>query len=235
MPYLDFIDDQTLEGIVRTVLQKGYAAQEKTDKTFGKNVIDPFSMLFEMGSFSISDKQWFENEKIRQAQKTLSNHVGTFHQSILGAIEGWESLKVGGIVDVICHSKEIIAEVKNKHNTIKASDQSGMYDRLEKLVMDKGQKYKDYTAYYVEIIPRKPKPYDDPFMPSKAERGQKCQENQLIRVTDGYSFYKLATGIDDALYQLFSVLPEVIAKIKPECKIKDTKTAEEFFRKAYYP
>lgn len=231
MFYLSFINDQKLENIVREVIQKGQDAQLKTN--FCKNVIDPFSILFELSSFSISPKQWLENEKIRQAQKTLSNHIGSFHQNILGAIDGWSVLNTGGIVDVISLDRKIIAEVKNKHNTVKGSDKSGMYYRLEDLVMRKGHTYKNYTAYYVEIIPNKPMKYDVCFTPSDSRTGAKCPINPLIRKIDGYSFYALATGVEDALYQLFSVIPRVIEKVKPECKILETTAAKDFFKKAF--
>jgi hypothetical protein len=235
MPYLSFIDDQKLEGIVGEVLQKGFDARIKTDKAFSKNVIDPFSILFEMSSFSIGFGQWLENEKIRQAQKTLSNHIGSFHQNILGALEGWETLE-GGVVDVISHGQKIIAEIKNKHNTVKGSDKYRMYQDLEDLVMRKGHIYKGYTAYYVEIVPNKPVPYNSngsDFTPPDRRTGDNCKPNPLIQKIDGYNFYRLATGVDDALYQLFSVLPEVIAKIKPEGKIGEMEAAKEFFKKAY--
>lgn len=41
------------------------------------------------------------NETTRQAQKTLQNHIGDFHQNILGSVDGWINLKVGSIIDLI--------------------------------------------------------------------------------------------------------------------------------------
>lgn len=232
MPYLSFIDDQLLETIVSEVLKKGQNAH--LNSNINKNVIDPFSILFELSSFSITSEQWFENEKIRQSQKTLSNHVGFFHQNVLGAINGWKSLGTGGIIDVISHEKKIIAEIKNKHNTVKGSDKIGVYQKLSDFVTMKGHLYKNYTAYYVEIIPKKPERYNKCFTPSDSQRGKQCETNELVRQIDGYSFYALATGVEDALQQLFSVLPEVIAKIKPECKTIDIEHAKKFFNKAFY-
>jgi hypothetical protein len=177
--------------------------------------------------------QWAINEKLRQAQKTLSNHIGNFHQSLLGALEGWENLPNGKIVDIVCTERKIIAEIKNKHNTIKASNQSTLYHSLNDLVMKKGQVYKDYTAYYVEIIPKKPKRYDKPFTPSDASIGAKCPENPLIRVIDGASFYALITGVEDALQQVFNVLPAVISVLKPNYQMMDSHLITRFFMEAY--
>lgn len=156
MAYLSFIEDQTLERIVDQVLQKGHKARIKSHDKIDHNVVDPFSILFEMGSFDMTFDRWLDSEKNRQTQKTLSNHIGLFHQNILGSMKGWSSLGIGRMVDIVCDEHKIIAEIKNKHNTLKASDRSSMYFKLEDLVMRKGHTYKDYTAYYVEIVPKKP-------------------------------------------------------------------------------
>jgi len=152
MPYLSFIDDQKLENIVDEILQKGQKAH--LNSNINKNVIDPFSILFELSSFSITSEQWFENEKIRQSQKTLSNHVGFFHQNVLGAINGWKSLGTGGIIDVISHEKKIIAEIKNKHNTVKGSDKIGVYQKLSDFVTMKGHLTKIIQLIMWKLSPK---------------------------------------------------------------------------------
>ncbi len=173
-----------------------------------------------------------KNEKSRQSQKTLSNHLGDFHQQILGSLDGWESLSSGQMVDIVNHDKKIIGEVKNKHNTLKGSDKAPMYSKLENLVMQKGHMYKGYTAYYIEIIPKKSKRYNIEFIPSNAATGASCSKNPLIRQIDGYSFYALATGVDDALEQLFEVIPTVISNLQPEFKI-DKGQSDEFIKKFF--
>ncbi|WP_425360261.1 MULTISPECIES: Eco47II family restriction endonuclease [unclassified Candidatus Tisiphia] len=195
MSYLSFIDDVTLEKVVKFVLDKGRAAMIKAEKKFDRNVVDPFSIIFEMASFKINSSEWLKSEKSRQSQKTLSNHLGDFHQQILGAFDGWESLSSGQMVDIVNHDKKIIGEVKNKHNTLKGSDKASMYYKLENLVMQKGHMYKGYTAYYIEIIPKKPKRYNIEFVPSNASTGVICPRNRLTRQIDGDSFYSQFRGI----------------------------------------
>lgn len=236
MPYLSFIEDEILEKIISDVLTKGKDSIAKSEKKFERNVIDPFSIFFEIASFEINSTEWINNEKIRQAQKTLSNHIGNFHQQILGSLNGWENLESGQIVDIVNHDAKIIGEVKNKYNTLKGSDKSAMYYKLEDLVMRKGHIYKDYTAYYIEIIPKTPKRYDKLFTPSDSRMGASCQENQLIKQIDGYSFYKLATGVDDALEQLFNVIPKVISHLEPKFKAsmeQNSEFAQSFFKTAF--
>jgi hypothetical protein len=93
-----------------------------------------------------SADQWTANEEIRQSQKSLSNAIGLFHQYILGSINGGQLLPTGGIVDIVNHNSRVIGEVKNKHNTLKGSDKSSLYSKIEDLVMHKGHMYKGYIS-----------------------------------------------------------------------------------------
>lgn len=218
MPYLSFISDQDLEQEVSLILLTASAALKKANTKFGKNVIDPFSITFEMAGFDIQEvATWEVSEKTRQSQKTLSNAFGTFHQNILGHIGGWENLGIGRSADLECANRKIIAEVKNKYNTVTGAKLCDVYDHLEKLVMPIVSKYKGYTAYYVETIPRprrgKSQKYNVPFTPSDKQTQTTKPANELIRKIDGQSFYELVTGVPDALEQLHDALPTVISNL----------------------
>lgn len=218
MPYLDWIADENLENEVLKILETASVGLTRAEEEFDKNVIDPFSILFEMAGFGIETvEQWIISERSRKAQKTLSGAFGTFHQSILGQVDGWQDLGIGHSADLFCESKLIVAEVKNKFNTVKGSDQVTVYDHLESLVMPKASIYKGFTAYYVEIIPKplsgKPRKYDVPFRPSDKETKTLRPENPQIRKIDGKSFYALVTNDENALQDLYNVLPFVIGNL----------------------
>ena len=100
MAYLSFIDDAKLEEIISAVLDKGREAITKAEKQFGRNVIDPFATIFEIASFEINATEWQNNEQVRQAQKSLSNQIGNFHQQLLGSLNGWQNLGSGQLVDM---------------------------------------------------------------------------------------------------------------------------------------
>lgn len=234
MPYLPFISDTSLKTIVKSVVDAGANAASKAN--LGRNVIDPFAVLFEMAAFGLSEQDWLKNEGIRQAQKTLVNQLGNMHQNILGAVAGWEDLGVGSNAgcDLVHHKQKIIAEVKNKHNTIKKSDEIGLYQSLHDLVMSKSSRYHGYTAYYVRIIPEKPLRYDRPFTPPNRATGMQAAEQERIRLIDGASFYALATGHADALAQLHSALPRVLADCYPKsAKHFSGHTAHDYFKTAF--
>jgi hypothetical protein len=235
MPYLKFISDKNFKRIAAETFEKGVTAKRDADKRFQKNVIDPFAAMFEMACFGLSSDVWTSAEKSRQAQKTLSNEIGLFHQRVLGAVAGWENLGTGEQIDLVCHKRKIIAEVKNKYSTIKGSDQIGLYRELEGLVMTKSSRYKGYTAYYVEIIPKKPNRYDKPFVPADKTKGEggKAPENKLIRQIDGASFYELVTAQATALEDLYGVLPLVLAACGSASTGLSGETMQALFKAAF--
>lgn len=236
MPKLSFIADVELEKAVQHLLTVAENAKISAAKDINRNVIDPFSILFQMSGFGINSDVWQTSEMTRQAEKTLQNHVGEFHQKILGSVSSWNNLGTGQIVDLECTSKKIIAEVKNKHNTISGGKLADLYHDLENQVMPKHSKYKDYTAYYVEIIPKKSPRSNKEFTPSSKAVGSKCAKNALIRKIDGASFYELVTGEKNALANLFDSLPDVIESICAETtgyKFDDRAFARDFFTTAF--
>lgn len=230
MAKLSFITDEALEQTVNHILKKAATAKMKIENSIDSNVIDPFAILFEMSGFNLNEQEWLIYEKQRQAQKTLSNAIGHFHPKILGCVEGWTNPKEGA--DLVSNTHKIIAEIKNKHNTVKGSDLVKNYDTLEKMVMDKGQQYKGYTAYFVEIIPKSAKRYDIEFVPSDKDKGAKRPSNPLIRRVDGQTFYEIVTGVPDALTQLFYVLPDVI-KTCSSYEFSNPIFLNDFFKKAF--
>jgi len=222
MSYLKYISDKILKEIVENVIQIGMDSKENANESFYDNVIDPFAALIECSAFDVTPSDWKSSEMIRQSQKTLQNHIGELHQKILGSVRGWEDLGVGEQIDLVCNERKIIAEIKNKYNTVTGGKLSDQYHTLENLVSQKASKYKGYKAYFVTIIPSKRERFDIPFTPSDKSKGQKCPISEDIRIIDGSSFYKIATGRDEALKELFSALPKVIEDVLSKGSKKKT-------------
>ncbi|MCK9639015.1 MAG: Eco47II family restriction endonuclease [Prolixibacteraceae bacterium] len=234
MSKLSWIKDSDLNYEVSQLLTKAKEAQGNASDVFGKNVIDPFSAIFEMSGFGIDFETWLKSETTRQAQKTLQNFIGDFHQNILGYSNSWTNLRVGSVVDLVSTENRIIAEIKNKFNTISGGKLSDLYYSLEGLISPKASKYKGYTAYYVSIIPKNQKRYNKPFIPSNKDKGERCPINEHVRQIDGASFYSLVTGTDNALENLFDVLPEVIFECTGgEYVVKNTSKLKDFFNLAF--
>ncbi|MEM6525461.1 MAG: Eco47II family restriction endonuclease [Bacteroidota bacterium] len=234
MAYLSWISDKEFVEAVEQLVAVAKEALVQTEKDFNKNVIDPFSAIFQVAGFGIDYKNWVISEKSRQAQKTMQNQVGVFHQSVLGSVSDWEDLGIGQGVDLVCHSRKIIAEVKNKHNTVTGGKLADQYYSLERLVTPKASQYKGYTSYFVNVIPKKRYIFNTTFEPSDKDKGMKCPKNELIRITDGATFYSMVTGVDNALEELFDCLPQVIEKNVGITFSDDDKTElKKFFGLAY--
>ncbi len=100
--------------------------------------------------------------------------------------------------------------------------------------MPKTSVYKDFTSYYVAIIPKKKNRYNSEFTPPDKSKGAKCPPNSLVREIDGASFYDLVTGEKNSLSNLYDVLPSVIQ----ECSngkyvLKEVAELRKFFDSAF--
>lgn len=229
MASLSFIRDEDLRAHVLTVLSY---TKKPSEKNFYKNSIDPFSAIFQASIQEIPLSKWVKLEKLRQEQKTLQNKLGEFHQNVLGSMPGWENLGTGHLIDIVNKDKKIIAEIKNKHNTTKGSDKVVIYDNLKYALKNS---YLGFSAYYVEIIPKNRYIYDKDFSPSDNRTHTVRETYSSIHMMDGKSFYALASGVPDALKQLYEILPHIIGEIlgRPlETIVKDP-FYKEIFEKTY--
>lgn len=238
MKYISYLSDEQLIKEVKYVIDKAVKKRKNALAEFNKNVIDPFNCLFEAFGFP-SHEDWKTAEIARQTQKTIQNHVGTFHQKILGQVKGWADLGTGGVVDLVNDEKQIIAEIKNKYSTVTGGKLAEQYHSLNGLISPKHSKFKGYTAYFVNIIPAKKIRSDQTFTPSDKETGAKCPANEKIRIIDGASFYSLVTGKANALYELHQALPQVIEDVfttyypNENFNIPDKNLFLQYFQLAY--
>lgn len=230
MQILPFISDENLYEFTEKLVVAARSAEKKVEKNPYKNVIDPFSALVDAARQKVSLDVWMEQEKSRQIQKAFQNAIGDFHQSMIGAMAGWENAGAGGSFDVINEEKKIIAEIKNKHNTMNSTTATGVYDKLSNW-LDYGKE--GYQAYVVLIVPEKPEPCSVPFTPSERKVRRQTREN--LREIDGRSFYALASGHENAIDMLYESLPIVLAKILSidDEILKGTSEFSHLFQKAY--
>jgi hypothetical protein len=230
MALLSYISDEDFLKHTRELVDAALKAEKKVEKNPYKNVIDPFSALIDAARQSISIDAWMQQEESRQIQKAFQNAVGDFHQHMLGSIRGWVDAGAGGSYDVISEERKVIAEIKNKHNTMNSGSQLQVYDKLANWI-DYGKE--GYVAYVVEIVPKKPEPYSLPFTPS--ERKVKRQTRENLRRIDGRSFYELVTGKKDALDELYFAMPKVLEQVLPvnDQTLTNSKEFTVLFEKAY--
>ncbi|MHA1540589.1 MAG: Eco47II family restriction endonuclease [Alphaproteobacteria bacterium] len=230
MKKLKWIKEEDLYLICKEIITNLENKTIEIEKDLHKNIVDPFSAIFDASFHKTSLQEWTEREKARQIQKSFQNTIGKFHQKILGKTKGWIDLGTGGIADLVNIEKKIIAEVKNKFNTTKGNHKIAIYDDLEHLIQ---KKHKGFTGYYVPILSKKQ--CDKTFTPPDNKTKTRRKENDKIREIDGASFYELATGRKDAIKELYNILPHIISDIIKIKKDKITKDPlfEELFTKAF--
>lgn len=223
--YLSFISDKDLILAVDKVLAVMKKANADAEKKLYKNVVDPFSAIFDGMFQGLKLEDWLKLERTRQIQKSMQNSIGDFHQDVIGSIKDWENLSTGGFLDVRNKKKKIVAEIKNKHNTTKGDHKVKIYENLYYYLNE--PENEGYVGYYVEIIPKGKKTYDKPFTPSDNQTHHQRAPNERIRQIDGKSFYEMAAGYPDALKDLYLVLPKIICQ-RLSKKI-DEKVCKEYF------
>src|SRR3989338_11419261 len=150
--YVDFVSDEHFLKCVKWVCDAYPEKSIDVDmKRLQKNVVDPFKMLFDILNSKIEVNDWIKNEVIRQADKTINNRIGEFHQKLLGGVNGWSDLGVGddSKVDLKRNDNCIFIELKNKFNTVNSDSLSKVRDKLE-VAIDKNPNAIAYWAYIIE-------------------------------------------------------------------------------------
>ncbi|MCF7847143.1 MAG: Eco47II family restriction endonuclease [Candidatus Gracilibacteria bacterium] len=210
--YLKYITDEKLIEEVKKILA---VIEKAKSNDIYSNALDPFSFIFDVTANGLTVEEWFEQEEVRQAQKSMQNQIGNFHQGIVGNSIGWSDLGIGKVIDLKCDSKKILAEIKNKHNTTKGNHKINVYDDLE-IILNMPE-YKDYTGYYVEVIPANKNVYNKPFQPPdnkiKDKEKKNRPMNEKIRQIDGKSFYSMVGGYENALKDLYLVIPKIVSEL----------------------
>ncbi|WP_201772594.1 Eco47II family restriction endonuclease [Bifidobacterium catenulatum] len=204
---LDWIDQDALYEKTKHVFES--AINKKKEKK--SNPPDPFTLVAQ----SIISESTLENvlhfEVERKINKTLSNSVGLWHQHILSLAPGWVDLgSNGGGIDLKMEpgftdsrfGKPLVAEVKNRFNTIKASDEKEVWDTLDLAAKTHGA-----IAYIFQIVPKTSERYDRPWKVS----GRPEKEN--IRCCDGATAYDIVFQRDNALHDLYEVFPLIMDDI----------------------
>ncbi|MEK7499820.1 MAG: Eco47II family restriction endonuclease [Patescibacteria group bacterium] len=153
-----------------------------------RNSLDPFKISFDCAMQGITYEQWLKVERVRQADKTVNNALGYFHQMFFGYVDGWrninddQGLKQKTGLDLIHDEKKIFCELKSKHNTLNFGGLNELFNKFQKL----SNEFPEATFVYAYTICKK-----------KAENKVWIRHgtaNERFRVVGGAEVYKLFTG-----------------------------------------
>ena len=190
MSELSWISDEDLNQALITFRNAANNALDQAKRRQQKNVIDPFLSLLIASTFGIDKKEDLTRfQESGSAVRGMSNALGHFHQDVLSGVEGWVDHDAG--YDLECESQRTIAEIKNKHNTMNASNRDKVISDLDTAVRVKGRGWKGYLV----IIPKTSKRHE-----------RRLSTQRPVFEIDGTSFYHKVTGCSSALHDLFNVL-----------------------------
>ncbi|MCU0348650.1 MAG: Eco47II family restriction endonuclease [Saprospiraceae bacterium] len=127
--YVGFISDEYMLTCIAN-LHKSYlkAKSTITKKKFYKNKVDTVKLTFDSSFNSIDEEALIEGEILRQIDKSVNNSIGTFHEQVLGGIEGYEVGNLSGF-DIKAKDNTLFADIKNKHNTMNSSAAESLFQK----------------------------------------------------------------------------------------------------------
>jgi hypothetical protein len=199
--YVTFISNEHLLTCIGN-LHKAYlkAKNNITKKNFYTNKVDVIKFTFDAKFNDIDAENLIQSEILRQIDKSINNSIGTFHEQILGGIEGFQVGNLSGF-DIKATDDTLFADIKNKHNTMNSSSAESLFQKL-KVYADT---YKKANCYWVQILTKGS--FKELW---KGEiNGKEYSHSRVFKIS-GDQFYALLSGKDDALLQLYKALPKAI-------------------------
>jgi len=148
----------------------------------------------------LDEETLIKTEISRQIDKSINNSIGTFHEEILGGIDGYEMGNLSGF-DIKAADDSLFADIKNKHNTMNSSSAESLFQKLAHYA----DTNKQAKCYWVQILATKS------FSQHWAGiiNGKEYSHSRVFKIS-GDLFYQMLTGQESALYDLYKVLPMAI-------------------------
>lgn len=200
--YLSFISDEHLLNCIEN-LHKSYlkAKANVSKKKFYKNKIDTIKLTFDSKFNDLNEETLIKTEINRQIDKSINNSIGTFHEQILGGIKGFEIGNLSGF-DIKAYDDTLFADIKNKHNTMNSSSAESLFQKLAKYA----DTYKKANCYWVQILAKNS--FNEKWFGEI--NGKEYSHSRVYKIS-GDQFYKLLSGKENALFELYQVLPQAIS------------------------
>ncbi|SHK69036.1 Eco47II family restriction endonuclease [Epilithonimonas mollis] len=220
--YVDFITDEHLLACIDNLHNSYLKAKNNISKeTFYKNKVDTIKLTFDSKFNGIDEEDLIQSEILRQIDKSINNSIGTFHEQVLGGIEGYEVGKLSGF-DIKANDDTLFADIKNKHNTMNSSSAEALFQKLARYA----DTYKKANCYWVQILAKNS--FNEHW---KGEiNGKEYSHSRVFRIS-GDKFYALLSGQEDALFKLFKALPKAIidymSSSRPDKGVQENSALEE--------
>ena len=224
--YVNFVSDEHFLKCVKWVCDSYPNSEDiSNDEQLQRNGIDPFKMIFDIMNSKTDLEKWKTGEHTRQADKTINNRIGDFHQKLLGGVSGWTDLGTGDDtkLDLKKDDDTIFLELKNKFNTVNSDSLSKVREKLEKNL----ENFPDSTNYWAFIVHKNGTSGESDWVHNE-------ENNQNIRKIWGDNIYTMITGQTGSLEKVWNVLPSAINDtLSSNHELKDIENLKEWFKKAF--
>lgn len=212
--YVKFITDEHLLECIDN-LYKSYlkAKNNLSKKSFYANKVDTIKLTFDAKFNNISEEDLIQSEILRQIDKSINNSIGTFHEQILGGINGYIIGDFSGF-DIKAKDETLFADIKNKHNTMNSSSAEALFQKLSRYA----DTYKRSKCYWVQILAKSS--FNEEW--AGEINGKEYSHSRVFKIS-GDQFYALLSGQEDALFQLYNALPKAIDDYLKSISLKNTK------------
>lgn len=220
--YVNFITDEHLLNCIKELHQSYLKAKKNISKSkFYKNKIDTIKLTFDSKFNDIDETELIETEILRQIDKSINNSIGTFHEQILGGIEGYQVANLSGF-DIKAEDDTLFADIKNKHNTMNSSSAEALFQKLARYADD----YKQAKCYWVQILAKNS--FNEHW--TGDINGKEYSHSRVFKIS-GDQFYALLTGENNAFFNLYKALPiaidDYLKSIKTSTKEKEDSALKE--------
>ncbi len=186
--YVDFISDEHFLDCVAN-LHSAYlkAKNNITKKNFYTNKVDTIKLTFDAKFNDIDEESLIQAEILRQIDKSINNSIGTFHEQILGRINGFE---VGNLSGFDIKAKDDTLFAIFKFEKLSKNIEDCIFEQLTK----DARIFKNAKFYLVDFtIDSK---YNEKWIIGNEE--YRVSHKNVFKIS-GNSFYDLLTNTNDSL------------------------------------
>ena|SRR5690554_327771 len=199
--YVNFISDEHLLNCIEN-LHKSYlkAKNNVSKKSFYTNKVDTIKLTFDAKFNDINEDDLIQSEILRQIDKSINNSIGTFHEQILGGIKGYEIGNLSGF-DIKANDDSLFAVFGSSDLSKNISD--SVFEKLA----NSARTYVNAKFYYVQL--------DDVSETNEkwiiGHEEYSVSQKRVFKVFLK-EFYALLAKQENALFQLFEILSNVITE-----------------------
>jgi len=198
--YVNFITDEHLLNCIGN-LHKAYlkAKSNISKQNFYSNKVDTIKLTFDSKFNGIDQESLIQSEILRQIDKSINNSIGTFHEQILGGIEGFELGNLSGF-DIKAKDDSLFAVFQFQETS--SNIQDCVFEKLAK----QAKLFKNSICYLVDFY--SDKSYSEKWVLGNEE--YTVSHKSVFKISAD-KFYSLLTKQDDALNNLIKSLPHSIS------------------------